>query len=397
MKISSVRFRGYKAFSAAGGSWQQLTLAPLTLVFGKNSSGKSAVVRLPRILLAGIECNDGQVLPMKVRGLSYGQRFLDVVHGGAFFGVVGFGLNGSVNGDPLDFSVDLFNRDMLSADKPPEVWSYSMLSPQAIDLSVPSPGDGRRTNFRGLLPPEVQWDKIRAAATSVLNESVHLGPTRAPVEPVYSPQRMTTLGLLGAETPYLLLTNAVVADALSEWFVQNLDGWRLALKRETDSFSLQVARTSLMSTNLAQAGQGFQQVLPVVALQLWRQNSLAQNYVDVIEQPELHLHPAAQAPLADLFIGTAQKQKGVTLVETNSEPLLLRVQRRVAEGALSKTLVAIYYVDLTDEGSQLRRITINDSGEFDWWPDGVFDEDFVEVAAMRRAQKKSSSGESRAK
>ena len=58
MQLERIAFRGYKAF--AGGESQQddlqrLTLAPLTMIFGKNNSGKSAVVRLPRLLLGGLD------------------------------------------------------------------------------------------------------------------------------------------------------------------------------------------------------------------------------------------------------------------------------------------------------------------------------------------------------
>jgi predicted ATPase len=50
----------------------------------------------------------------------------------------------------------------------------------------------------------------------------------------------------------------------------------------------------------------------------------------IIEQPELHLHPSAQAVLADLFI--KKSREGVRfLVETHSEHILLRLQRRIAE------------------------------------------------------------------
>jgi predicted ATPase len=140
---------------------------------------------------------------------------------------------------------------------------------------------------------------------------------------------------------------------------------------------------------LAQAGEGLQQVLPIVTDQLWRQEAGASYFIDIIEQPELHLHAAAQAPLADLFIDTAIKTSGITLVETNSEGILLRMQRRVAEGKIQPHQIALYFVDNSNEaGSELRRIDVTQSGEISWWPEGVFEEDFSEVAAIRRAQKR---------
>ena len=50
----------------------------------------------------------------------------------------------------------------------------------------------------------------------------------------------------------------------------------------------------------------------------------------VIEQPELHLHPSAQARLGDFFIAMAHR--GVRfLIETHSENLIIRLRRRIAE------------------------------------------------------------------
>jgi predicted ATPase len=58
----------------------------------------------------------------------------------------------------------------------------------------------------------------------------------------------------------------------------------------------------------------------------------------------------------------------------------------VAEG-LDPDRVAIIYVGDNGDGSRLRRIALRSDGETDWWPDGVFSESFVEVKAIRRAQR----------
>jgi len=55
--------------------------------------------------------------------------------------------------------------------------------------------------------------------------------------------------------------------------------------------------------------------------------------------------------------------------------------------------VALYFVEVTDHGSQLRQVQMDSDGEVDWWPEGVFEEDFQEVAAIRRAQRRHGPGE----
>ncbi|MGH8499450.1 MAG: hypothetical protein ACRERV_11690, partial [Methylococcales bacterium] len=61
-------------------------------------------------------------------------------------------------------------------------------------------------------------------------------------------------------------------------------------------------RCNEISVNLADVGHGLQQVLPVLAQQLSHQTRSDASLLDLVEQPELHLHADAQAPLGDLFL-----------------------------------------------------------------------------------------------
>jgi len=397
VQLDGIAFQGYKAFPGGGSEnddLQRLTLAPLTIIFGKNNSGKSAVVRLPRLLLGGLACNDERILPLEVRGLKYGGRFVDIVHGGDFFRRPTFSVLARLGGKRLDLSATLYSPGALAVDKPPQIWSYKMREPEMIDLPPPTAGQASRMSFRGLLPVDSRWDDWRDAASALLDEMVHLGPTRAPIQAAYAEEQPEMLGLEGRQAPQWLRADPELADAVGSWFETHMDGWRLSLSQGNESFNLRVGMSRAMVTNLAYAGEGLQQVFPVVLHQLWRQRPGSGTFLDVVEQPELHLHAAAQAPLADLFINTVLQGRGSVLVETHSEPILLRVQRRVAEGILPHDRVALYFIDATAGGSQLRRVGVQPNGEVDWWPDGVFEEDFHEVAALSRAQRRRpSSGE----
>lgn len=398
MQLESIAFRGYKAF--AGGDsendeLQRLTLAPLTVVFGKNNSGKSAVVRLPRLLLGGLACNDERLLPLKVRGMEYGGRFVDVIHGGDFFRRPTFELDASHAGQRLELSATLYSTGALAADKPPRIWSYQLRQPEVLEVQPPINGQASRPAFRGLLPAEDRWDFWRDAADALLDEMVHLGPMRAGVLTSYGEEQPERFGLDGREAPHWLRADPELADAVGAWFEDNMEGWRLLLSRSNESFNLQIRLSAAMTTNLAHAGVGLQQVLPVVVHQLWRQRQETGPFLDVVEQPELHLHAAAQAPLADLFIETVREDRGKLLVETHSAAILLRIQRRVAEG-LSPKRVALYFVEVTAEGSELRRVVLEPNGDLDGLPEGVFEEDFREVAAIRRAQRRREKSEASA-
>jgi predicted ATPase len=137
--------------------------------------------------------------------------------------------------------------------------------------------------------------------------------------------------------------------------------------------------------NLANMGEGLSQLLPIIARVLTTPEfgSL------LIEQPELHLHPAAQADLADLFIGGAAKRNRQVIVETHSEHLLLRLRRRIAEGKLDPSEVAILYVERDGSESSVRSIDLDAGGHFDDWPKGFFDERYREALAIAEASQRS--------
>jgi predicted ATPase len=128
----------------------------------------------------------------------------------------------------------------------------------------------------------------------------------------------------------------------------------------------------------ADVGYGVSQVLPVLI-----ELSLRQQSVVCIEQPEIHLHPALQANLADLLIESASDvgRANQVIVETHSEHLILRIQRRIREGSLDASQVKVLYVDQDSDGSShVIDLKIGADGEFATeWPGGFFEERITEL------------------
>jgi hypothetical protein len=133
-------------------------------------------------------------------------------------------------------------------------------------------------------------------------------------------------------------------------------------------------------------GIGVSQVLPVlVAAYASRDRLLA------IEQPEIHLHPALQAELGDVFIESALGELGNTfLLETHSEHLLLRIMRRMREtssgdlpdGATRVCPEDVMVLFVEPDGSQslVREMPLNERGELvKAWPGGFFEEGMREI------------------
>jgi len=136
-----------------------------------------------------------------------------------------------------------------------------------------------------------------------------------------------------------------------------------------------------LSVSHRDVGTGVSQLLPVLVNAAGSKGQLI-----MIEQPELHLHPALQAELGDVFIESALgENKNTFLIETHSEHLILRLLRRIretAENALPEGVtpirpedVSVLYVEPGKDGSKVLHLPVNAEGDFDKpWPDGFFSE-----------------------
>lgn len=133
-------------------------------------------------------------------------------------------------------------------------------------------------------------------------------------------------------------------------------------------------------------GVGISQLVPVVVAALRDQNGIL-----AVEQPELHIHPAIQVGLGDLFIRAANADPDgfvtgkTVLIETHSEHIMLRLLRRIRETTddelppgeleLGADDLSVIYVESGDEGVRFRSLRIDEHGEFrDQWPHGFFEE-----------------------
>jgi predicted ATPase len=108
----------------------------------------------------------------------------------------------------------------------------------------------------------------------------------------------------------------------------------------------------------------------------------------VLEQPEIHLHPSVQAGLADVFIDAVKRRKVQIIFESHSEHLLRRLQRRVAEGDVAPESTALYFCQMNDGQSELTPLTVDLLGSIENWPKDFFGDEFGEMAAMTTAAMK---------
>ena len=108
----------------------------------------------------------------------------------------------------------------------------------------------------------------------------------------------------------------------------------------------------------------------------------------LIEQPEIHLHPAVQSGLADVMLNVAEVRNVRIIVESHSEHLMRRLQRRVAEKKACFENVKLYFVSSQQGRAHVSDLHLNDWGEIENWPEQFFGDEMGEIAAITEASLK---------
>ncbi|KNZ68660.1 hypothetical protein Tfer_2751 [Thermincola ferriacetica] len=207
-----------------------------------------------------------------------------------------------------------------------------------------------------------------------------------------------------------LRTNQTLIEDVSNWLEKNLDFTLEVEDLKGDLFRIMIKdKKTNAKNNIIDVGHGLSQLLPIVVQTFMKTpnenyslfyNRMPLYNLHIIEQPELHLHPAGQASLADLFVGAVNrkaKSKDYFLIETHSEHMLLRLRRYVVEERISPKNIAIYYSEKNSKHGSLdiRRLEISEEGKIKGWPEGFFSQDYIETIAMQDAlRKKTLGGES---
>ena len=156
----------------------------------------------------------------------------------------------------------------------------------------------------------------------------------------------------------------------------------VSVGEDSQMYEVRVRRTPRSADVLVtDVGFGVSQILPVLVLCLF----VPEGSTVLLEQPEIHLHPSVQSGLADIMIDAWKNRKVQVIVESHSEHLLRRLQRRIAEAEVTSDDVGLYFCDLGSSRSELSRLDLDMFGNIRNWPPGFFGDEFEEIAAMTRA------------
>ena len=403
-KFSIERYKGYAEPA-------EVELAPLTILVGANNAGKTALAQAIQLLAGGLtssEKDPSEPLPLESGGIHHGETFEDLVTGRNAHGSLNLSAVLADNSSELSLSATV--RNVVSPNRPSKrqisEWSlrgdghevavqrqgFGELDPYKVLVSGTAQ-DPRQIGWRGLIPwqPNNLADRVGAQVRVLKAWAIGVRHLQCPRSLITSP--FTTVELLplvlgpdGRDAPLALAADDELRESVRDWYRSTFE---LSIDVVAQgSYSELVVRAPTRDANvrLVQSGSGLSHVLPVVVTALTA--CKAGPGVDVIEHPEAELHPAAHADVAELLIDNLVGSTRPMIIETHSEMMLLRARRRIAEGRLPAKSVLVYWVhEEPGRGSILRKITINESGEMDSWPDGVFIEDYEEILAIRRANR----------
>lgn len=152
-----------------------------------------------------------------------------------------------------------------------------------------------------------------------------------------------------------------------------------SISKESGHASLIIKDEQGNKTNLADTGYGYSQILPII-VELWlllnKKNRLKNKSITiVIEQPELHLHPAFQAKIVDLFSNIIKIAKSDNIdlkiiFETHSAVMVNELGSLISAGLLQKDDVNILAFEKSDNISKISSLYFNEAGLITDWPVG---------------------------
>jgi predicted ATPase len=446
--LRRLRLRNFKTWQDTG----DLSLAPLTVLFGPNSSGKSSINHFLMMLKQTVRSPDRNAVFYfgdATSAVDLGS-FRDVIFGHDLARTLRFEQEWQLaaplqirdprtgrrySGDRLGFECEVSQPPPSRATRS-EGFSYRLSTANGPVLEVDLNRDEKRTDRWRLdaehytlvrnpgraweLPKPIQFygfpseaavyyqntaflPDLELALEQQLDHMSYLGPLRSPPRRTYTwagavPEDVGWRGdsavpaLLAARGRGLNWTPKARRESIEAVVARWLQRLGLIstfsvheISPELNLYEVKVRVQSRgQEVALTDVGFGVSQVLPVVV-----QAFYAPPYSTVlIEQPELHLHPAAQSALADLFIDAITAREDAVprsvqlLVESHSEHLLRRLQRRIAEQRVDPDQVALYFCRQTLTGARIERLDVDLFGDIHNWPPNFFGDELEDVSVQ---------------
>ncbi len=426
--ITHIRMKNFKSWKDSG----EVKLAPLTGFFGANSSGKSSLLQM-LLLLKQTVGSDQYIFFGDENSLVNLGYFHEVIHrhqedeelelefGCKFPESATIRITqGSLYPDKVTFDSFNFKTTIVKVDNSLDVSRicYDIGNSEIKKIKL----EGNEISYCGKRifmgsykncysieettqafpnsnkPFSLLFSKFEEVFSCIYP----LGPTRVTPQRHYhwkgtSPENIgkggedTISALLSGRidqrtTPYNG-TDVSIEDRISAWLREMDLAYSFSLNRtglsENRNYEVRIQKSSYSpKVTLADMGYGLAQFLPVLVHCYYA----PEGSTLILEQPGIHLHPKVQSQLADLLIEVITERNLQVLVESHSEHLLNRLQRRIAEEKISVEKTALYFCR-NDEGvSNIERLKMDEFGNILNWPEKFFGDEMGDLFAMTKAQ-----------
>lgn len=416
--FARLRLVNFKAWSDTG----DISLRPLTMLLGTNSSGKSSLIQ-SLLLLKQTARSPDRTIHLNLGG----DEVNDLFNFGAFDDV----LNHDAE-TPRQFSIafDFDNQGTSRISKGSFECSYGQTSSGSVVIqALVLKADGHqfkairrekgafsillgdeqlpRAKGRGYAPERsiaFSADAIASldqdgqlvedlslAIRRELERIIYLGPLRRKPERDY-PWNKTKPGDVGSDgrgAVDALLASALLRGEEQNYVVNGVSHWlskmgladKLEVRQQgrSNRYELIVHRDGV-ACNLRDVGIGISQVLPVLVVSYFAPKGCT----IILEEPEIHLHPLAQSALAELFVEVSRERHVQFLVETHSEHLFRRMQTLIAKRTTLSSETAMYFVKQKAKSAELQALDIDEFGRVKNWPEGFFGDALGETREQAR-------------
>ena len=421
--IDTLHLTQFKSWRDSG----RVALAPVTLLLGANSSGKSSLLqsllllkqtvaapdRTTHLNLGGDEAHDffsfGDFDTVLTRGVAAPRQFTlalgfqrpgtERVGHGQFSCSYTKATSGAVVVQELCLAAD--GRRFRAVRR--ERGAYSVY----VDNEVQPRGKGAQfapersiafsaeaVALLGVDGPRVQ--DLSLAVRRALESIVYLGPLRRKPgrDYVWNKSNPGAVGSDGHEAMAALTASALLKSGdqgamlagVSHWLQKMGVAERIEVRQvgRSNHYELLVHKDGV-AANVRDVGVGVAQVLPVLTVAYF----VPPGSTILLEEPEIHLHPLAQAVLADMFVEVS-RQRGVQfIVETHSEHLFRHMQTLVAQGVTDARSCQMHFVERAGADAVLRPLDMDEFGAVRNWPAQFFGDAVGEARAqaLARAQR----------
>jgi predicted ATPase len=399
--VSKIRFKNFKLFK----NWQELEIKPITILIGKNNSGKSAVLKLLTMLEGSLNGKFSEALALENDEVRIANEFRDLVYGQA---------HKSIEFEIFEkkyFYTDEFNflkTSIYFEDDSPvvEKWNCNNISDL---IKIDEDGNYQSNtnnntyniNFKGINQKDIRFNhditnyekELQFPILKLKTDFIGALRQEAKKNYEYSKNISEKSGIDGRKLFDFLIEDSQTTDKkhfnkISDFIKEKFEGWELSIDVDggrKDKPALIFLKKDNLKINISQTGMGISQVLPLI---IRAYKPCKEETCIIVEEPESHLHPYAHAQIAQLFFDSLTLDSNKKyLIETHSQNFVLRMRRLVAEGELKPEDLAIYYIDFDEElnESELNKIKVRKDGSVDFWPEGVFGETIIETRAIMSA------------